>query len=152
MKSHLPYWFWQCLANSGTIFGWLSFRSPIQEAFQRSLCRNALRSVGDKLSWNNYKICLLAVSKAQHFLPTSKKLTQRSLYIYRENLVQVWRRGTERWTLWSVQRSHNVELSHTGAGTEITPQLRVFPEGAEVAALGTLPPTMLHDNRWEGGS
>lgn len=132
MKSHLPYCSCQCLANSGTIFGWLSLRSPEQEAFQRSLYRNTLGSVEDTLSWNHYKICLFAVSKAQHFLPASKKLPQWSSYIYRENLVQVWKRGTERWTLWSVQWSHNVKLSHTGVGTEITHQLQVFTEGAEV--------------------
>lgn len=152
MKSHLLYCFCQCLANSGSIFGWLSLRSQEQEAFQRSLCRNPLGSVGDTISWNNYKICLLAVSKAQHFLPTSKKLPQWSSNIYRENLVHMWKRGTERWTLWSVQWPHDVKLSHTGVGTEIIHQLQVFPKGAEVAALGTLPPTMPHDNRWQGGS
>lgn len=132
MKSHLPYCSCQGLANSGTVFGWLSLISPEQEAFRRSLCRNPLGSVGDTLNWDNYKICLLAVCKAQHFLPTSKKLPRWSSYIYRENLVQVWKRGTERQTLWSVQWSHDVKLSHTGVGTEITHQLQVFPEGAEV--------------------
>lgn len=48
--------------------------------------------------------------------------------------------------------THDVKLSHTGVGTEIIHQLWVFPEGAEVAALGTLPPTMPHGNRWQAGS